>query len=82
MISQIIHSLLTLVKSFWTATVSTAFGISSFLLLIGLSAYFKIDVSNTLLTLTQWLAKNWLWFWITLFICDIITNFKEVWKDE
>lgn len=80
-------TVLTLLKSFWDATVFAAWGISTFFLLAGLITYFKADASLviTLLQLTSFCMKYWLVFWVVAFIAyswSGISNKLKSDKDE
>jgi len=77
---RIAHMLLTLCKSFWSATVQTAWGIATFFILAAVTSYYKSD--TTLITglfhIINVLMQNWQLVFCILFIFEVITNFNEL----
>ena len=78
--TRLIHFLLATAKSFWGATVSTAWGMATFLLLAALLGYYELDGSTLtgLFTIIGTLMENWQLVWGMLFLFELFTNFKEL----
>jgi len=82
MINKIGNLLLAGAKSFWGATVNTAWGIATFFLLGALVGYYEADTSliTGLFRIIYALMSNWQLVWCVLFIFELLVNYKELTK--
>lgn len=69
-------------KSMFNAVVSIAFGIASFFLLSGLiKAYNQVPPAE-LMYLVGVVLDNWRWFFLVLWIFNLIVDYKELTKGD
>jgi len=83
-LSKIVNLFLATAKSFWGATVSTAWGMATFFLLAALLGYYELDGSTLtgLFTIIGTLMDNWEIVWIMLFGFEFLVNLRELNKGE
>lgn len=67
-------------KSFWGATVNTAWGIATFFILAAITSYYNSDTTmiTGLFRIIYHLMRNWQLVWSLLFIFEFLINHKEI----
>lgn len=78
MIKKILITIVGVLKSFWRATITTAWGIIGIYLLAGIIRGMDIDATriSDLLTMTVILIKYWIVFWFAFFLSNLYNEIK------
>lgn len=79
MIKKILITIVGVLKSFWRATITTAWGIIGIYLLAGIIRGMDIDATriSDLLTMTVILIKYWIVFWFAFFLSNLYNEIKD-----
>ncbi len=78
MIKKILITTVAVLKSFWSATVKTSFGIVAIYLLAGMVRSMEIDATriSDLLAMSIILIKYWIVFWFALFASSLYNEIR------
>lgn len=81
-IKRTLAALLSVGKALFSAVVQVAWGIAGFFLLVSFIAAFKQDISviSGLMTIIQFMTRNWGLFFAILFFYDLIVYYSEAFK--
>ena len=78
--NKLANLLLTFAKSFWSATVQTAWGITTFFLLAAITTYYNSDTTmiTGLFQIIYSLMSHWQLVWGVIFLYYLIVGYAEL----